>query len=262
MKKVYNLLVVSFLTLIIVVSCKKDTDTTPQTCYLSTIANQKGNVLGTMTYDGNNRLVSYKSDSSNVSYNFIYNTQNLVEKVNLAYKIGTKVYTFVATFTYDGTGKATKAVTTLSDKPYQTSVFAYNANAQLSNITTTYSQGETDALRFEYLGNNIAKVFEKLDKDPEYLYYEITKFDDKQNIYPEAFRAIALGFSGLVDDFSYLTKNNSLSEKFYEEDKYVFYTENHTFEYNSTSQPIKRTSDIDDDGDKYTSVLSFQYNCK
>jgi hypothetical protein len=262
MKNIFNYLIVSVLAFAIFISCKNNTDNTPQTCYLSTVSNLKGNILETMTYDGNNRLVTYKNDSANVTYNFTYNTQNSVDKINVAYKVGTKIYTFIATFTYDGTGKATKSVTTLNDKPYQTDVYAFNTNAQLSSIISTDSQGEIDALRFEYLGENIAKVYQKLDGDKEYLYYEITKFDDKKSVYPEAFKALAMGLAGLVDDFSYMNKNNALSEKYYEDDKSVFFSADNTFEYNSTLQPTKVTSLVVDAGHKITGVQSFQYNCK
>lgn len=262
MKNIFNYLIIIVITCAIVISCKNNTDSTPQICYLSTVSNLKGNVLETMTYDANNRLITYKNDSANVTYNFIYNAQSLVDKINVAYKVGSKIYTFVATFTYDGTGKAAKSVTTLNDKPYQTDVYSYNTNAQLTNILSTDNQGEMDALRFEYLGDNVAKVYQKLDNDKEYLYYEITKFDDKKSIYPEAFKALAIGFAGLVDDFSYLNKNNTLSEKYYEDDKSVFYSADNTFEYNSTLQPTKITSNIVDTGHKSTGILSFQYRCK
>jgi hypothetical protein len=261
MKNIFNYLIISILFVTTIVSCSKNTDSTPQTCYLSTISNVKGNILETMTYDGNNRLITYKNDSANVTYNFTYNTQSSIDKINVAYKVGTKIYTFVATFTYDGTGKPTKSVTTLNDKPYQTDVYTFN-NTQLTNIVSTDNIGEVDALRFEYLGDNIAKVYQKLDKDKEYLYYEVTKFDDKKSVYPEAFKALAMGLAGLVDDFSYLNKNNALSEKYYEADKSVIFSADNTFEYNSTLQPTKVTSSIVEDGHKSTGVQSFQYICK
>lgn len=243
------------------VSCGKNTDNTPQTCYLSTVSNLKGNILETMTYDVNNRLVTYKNDSVNVTYNFAYTTQNLVDKINVSYKVGTKVYTLIAAFIYDVTGKPTKSVTTLNGNPYQTDVYTFT-NSQLASIISTDNSGEVDALRFEYLGDNIAKVYQKLDGDKEYLYYEITKFDDKKSIYPEAFKALAMGFAGLVDDFSYMNKNNTLSEKFYKDDKSIITSADNTFEYNSTLQPIKVTSSIVESGRKTTGVQSFQYNCK
>jgi hypothetical protein len=261
MKNIFNYLIISVLVVVIIVSCSKNTDNTPQTCYLSTVSNAKGNILETMTYDGNNRLITYKNDSANVTYNFTYTAQNLVDKINVVYKAGTKTYTFVATFTYDATGKPAKSVTTLNDKPYQTDVYTFS-NTQLTNIVSTDNIGEVDALRFEYLGDNIAKVYQKLDGDKEHLYYEITKFDDKKSVYPEAFKALAMGLAGLVDDFSYLNKNNTLSEKYYEEDKSVFYSADNTFEYNATLQPTKVTSVVVDGGHKITSVQSFQYSCK
>jgi hypothetical protein len=261
MKNIFNYLVISILATISIVSCSKNTDNTPQTCYLSSISNMKGNVLETMIYDANNRLITYKNDSANVTYNFTYNTQNLVDKINVAYKVGAKVYTLIATFTYDGTGKATKSVTTLNGNPYQTDVYSFT-NTQLTSIISTDNIGEVDALRFEYLGDNISKVYQKLDGDKEYLYYEITKFDDKKTFYPEAFKALAMGFAGLVDDFSYLNKNNTLSEKYYEDDKSVFFSADNTFEYNSTLQPTKVTSAIIDGGHKINIAQSFQYSCK
>ncbi len=261
MKNIFNQLIISILAVVLFISCSKNTDNTPQTCYLSTVSNQKGNILEAMTYDGNNRLMTYKNDSANIVYNFTYTPQNLVDKINVIYKIGTKVYTFVATFTYDGTGKPTKSVLTLNDKLYQTDVYTFN-NTQLTGILSTDNIGDVVASRFEYLGDNIAKVYQKYDNDKEYLYYEITKFDDKKSVYPEAFRAFAMSFTSLVDGFTYLNKNNALSEKYYEDDKSVIFSADNTYEYNSTLQPTKITSSMVEDGLKSTEVRSFQYSCK
>lgn len=258
---IFSYLIISVLTTIFFVSCSKNTDNTPQTCYLSNVLNAKGNILQAMSYDATNRLSVYKNDSAGVTYSFTYNTQNLVDKINVAYKVGPKVYTFVATLTYDALGKATKSVTTLNGNPYQTDVYTFN-NLQLTTIISTDNQGEISALRFEYLGDNISKVYQKLDSETEYLYYEITKFDDKKTLYPEAFKALAMGFAGLIDDFSYLNKNNTLSEKYYEDDKSVLYSSDNIFEYNSTLQPTKIMRAIVEDGHKSTETKSFQYVCK
>lgn len=261
MKNIFNQSIISILILTLFISCSKNTDNSPQTCYLSTGSNQKGNIIEAMSYDGNNRLTTYRNDSANVVYNFTYTPQNLVDKINVIYKIGTKVYTFVATFTYDGMGKPTKSVTTLNDKLYQTDVFTFN-NTQLTGILSTDNIGDVVALRFEYLGDNIAKVFQKYDSDKEYLYYEITKFDDKKSVYPEAFRAFAMSFTSLVDGYIYLNKNNALSEKYYEDNKDVIYSADNTYEYNSTLQPTKITTSSIEDGLKSIDVRSYQYSCK
>ncbi len=261
MKNIINYLVISILTIIITVSCSKNTENTPQTCYLSTVSNPKGNILQTMTYDATNRLTAYKNDSANVTYNFTYNTQSLVDKINVAYKVGTTIYTFVATLSYDGTGKITKSVITLNNTLYQTNTYTFN-NTQLASIISTDNLGEVYALRFEYLGDNIAKVYEKFENEKEYLYYEITKFDDKKPVYPEAFKTLMVGFAGLVNEYGYLNKNNALSEKYYEDDKTVFLSAENSFEYNSNLQPTKMTSTMVEDGNKINIVQSFQYSCK
>ena len=258
---IFSYLIISILTTIFLVSCSKNTDNTPQTCYLSNVLNTKGDILQAMSYDANNRLSVYKNDSAGVTYSFSYNPQNLVDKINVAYKVGSKIYTFVGTITYDASGKATKSVTTLNGNPYQTDVFTFT-NLQLTNIISTDSQGEISALRFEYLGDNISKVYQKFDSDTEYLYYEITKFDDKKTIYPEAFKVLAMGFAGLIDDFSYFNKNNTLSEKYYEDDKTILYSSDNIYEYNNTLQPTKITRAIFEDGLKSNEVKSFQYMCK
>jgi len=261
MKNIFNYLIISILFITLTVSCSKNTDNTPQTCYLSTVSNAKGNILQKMTYDANNRLITYTNDSANVAYNFVYNTQNLVDKISVLYKVGTKAYTFVATFTYDGTGKPTKTAITLNGNLYQTNVYTFN-NTQLSGVVSTDDIGDVYTLRFEYLGDNIAKAYQKYVGEKEFLYYEVTKFDDKKTVYPEAFKALAMGFAGLLDDFTYLNKNNALSEKYYEDDKSLIFSADNTFEYNSTLQPTKVTSIINDGGYKSTGIQSFQYNCK
>lgn len=262
MNKIYNHLIICTLAIILFNSCSKSsTDNPPQTCYLASISNLKGNVIERMTYDASNRLTNVTNDSTGIVIGFTYNTQNLVDKVNLAYKVGTKTYNFLATFTYDATGKAIKSVTTVNGNPYQTDVYSFT-NTQLTGIVSTDAQGEVYASRFQYSGDNVAKVYLKLDNEKEYLYYEVTKFDEKKTVYPEAYKYLTMGLSGLVDDYAYFNKNNVLSEKYYEDDGYVFYDTNNTFEYNGTSQPTKITSIINDDGDKSTSAKSYQYSCK
>jgi hypothetical protein len=260
--KIYNHLIVCTLIIALIVSCDKSmTDTTPKICYLSSISNTKGNVIERMTYDASNLLVNVTNDSTGIVIGFTYNTQNLVDKVNLAYKVGTKTFNFLATFTYDANGKAIKSVTTVNGNPYQTDVYSFT-NTQLTGIISTDSQGEVYASRFQYSGDNIAKVYLKLDNEKEYLYYEVTKFDEKKTLYPEAYKYLTMGLSGLVDEYGYFNKNNILSEKYYEDDGTVFYETDNVFEYNSTSQPTKITSIVNDDGDKSTSTKSYQYNCK
>lgn len=262
-KNIFNTLIVSVLSVFLFVSCSKTSSTTPtpQTCYLSSVSNAKGNVLQRFSYDANDRLISEVNDSTGVSLAFAYNAQNTVDKITLTDKVGTKVYTFIITFTYDGTGKASKTITTFNGNVYQTNVFTYT-NSQLTQIISTDALNEIESARFEYSGENISKVYAKFDNDKEYLYYEILKFDAMKLNLPEAYKALAMGLAGLADDFYYLNKNNALSEKYYEEDGSVYHTAENIYEYNSTSQTTKLTEAYNENGVKITVVNSYQYNCK
>jgi YD repeat-containing protein len=262
-KNIHKLLIISMVSIIFFNSCSKDNNSTPavQTCYLSGVSNVKGNNLQKLLYDANNRLISDTNDSTGTTLTYAYNAQNTMDKITVANKVGTKVYTFVTTFTYDASGKASKAVTTLNGAVYLTNVYTYSGT-QLSQITTTYSTNDVERVRFEYTGDNVSKTYLKFDNDPEFLYYEATKFDSNKVLYPEAYKALAMGLIGLLDDYYYLNKNNTLVEKFYDEDGEAFYIANKTFEYNSTSQPTKLTELIDEDGDKSSIVRVYQYNCK
>lgn len=262
-KYTFNALIISILSVIFLSSCSKSTNSTPtpQTCYLNSITNAKGNVLQKLVYDANNRLISDINDSTGVSLAYIYNAQNTVDKITVVYKIGTKVYTFTTTFTYDATGKANKAVTVFNGATYQTNVFTYTGT-QLSQILSTDANNETENVRFEYTGENISKAYAKFDNEKEYLYYEATKFDTNKSLYPEAYKALMMGLMGLVDDYFYLNKNNTLAEKFYEDDGSIYTTADKTYEYNSNSQPTKLTATLTESGLKSNVVKVYQYSCK
>jgi hypothetical protein len=263
MKKYINkFLIVNVLLIFLIASCSKNTDVTPaaQVCYLSAIADEKGNPIEKFTYDANNRLMNDIIGNSDLSYAFTYNTQNQVDKITIADKTDKKTITFIVTFTYDANNQATKAVTTVNGAVYQTNTFTY-VNKQLSEITTD-DQIYILKTRFEYSGENVTKVYQKFDAEKEYLYYEVTKFDDKKNVFPEAYKAIAMGLTGLIDGASYLCKNNVVSEKNYGDDGIVYYKSDMLYEYNANAQPTKVTASIDEDGDKSTTVSIYQYNCK
>lgn len=262
-KYIFKTLIISVLSVLFLSSCSKTTNSTPtpQTCYLSSIANAKGNISQKMVYDASDRLIADTNDSTGVTLAFAYTAQNTVDKITVANKVGSKVYTFTTTFTYDATGKASKAVTVFNGATYQTNVFTYSGT-QISKIISTDANNEIENVRFEYLGENISKAYAKFDDEKEYLYYEATKFDTNKSLYPEAYKALAMGFMGLVDDYYYLNKNNTLAEKFYEEDGSLYYSADKTYEYNSTLQPTKLTEILNESGLKSNIVKVYQYSCK
>jgi YD repeat-containing protein len=260
----FNKLIISLLATIFFVSCSKKADVaaTPQNCYLASISNTKGNILEKFTYDAKDQLVTDARDSSGTVYSFTYNAQSLVDKIAVTVKNSSGSFAYSLNFTYDVSGKTTKAVAVVQGTTYQTNIFTYT-NGQLTKITTTDYQSNLLVTRLEYTGENISKVYQQFDTDKEYLYYEVSKFDDKKNFYPEAYRAFALGHIGLEDNFIFLNKNNVLSEKFYDEiSGAVNYTSDNTYEYNSTSQPTKITSAINYLGKKSTASNTYQYTCK
>jgi hypothetical protein len=258
---IYKYLIFSILSISILSSCSKNNDTpAPQVCYLASIADEKGQIFEKLTYDANNRLVNDVIGESDLAYAFTYNAQNKVDKITITDKTDKKTLTFIVTFTYDANSQATKAVTTVNGAVYQTNTFTY-VNNQISQITTD-DQTIILKTRFEYSGDNITKVYQKFDAEKEYLYYEVTKFDDKKNAFPEAYKALAIGLTGLIDASAYLCKNNVISDKNYGDDGSVYYTSDMTYEYNTNTQPTKVTSAINEDGDKSTTVSVYQYNCK
>lgn len=259
-KSIYKFLIINSLLILLLASCSKNTDVTPPVCYLSSIADEKGKIIETFTYDANNRLVNDVVGASDIIYAFTYNAQSKVDKITITDKTDKKTITFIVTFTYDANNQATKAVTSYNGNTYQTNTFSYTNN-QLTQITTD-DQTYILKTRLEYSGENISKVYQKFDTEKEYLYYEVTKFDSKQNAYPEAYKAIAIGLTGLIDGFGYLSKNNVVSEKNYGDDGVAYYTADNIYEYNPTNQPTKVTAAINEDGDKSTSISAYQYNCK
>lgn len=262
-KKILNILIGSVLSVLFLSSCSKTTNSTPtpQTCYLSGISNAKGNVLQKMVYDAKDRLVTDTNDSTGVTLTFTYNAQDAVDKIAVSSKVGSKVYIFTTTFTYDATGKASKAVTVFNGAVYQTNVFTYTAT-KLTQIVSTDANNDKERARFEYTGENISKAYVKFDDENEYLYYEATKFDTNKSLYPEAYKALFAGLMGLIDDYYYLNKNNTLAEKFYEDDGSFYYSADKTYEYNSTLQPTKLTEALNESGLKSNVVKVYQYSCK
>ena len=191
---------------------------------------------------------------------YTYNAQNTVDKITVSNKVGSKTYTFITTFTYDAMSKAGKAVTVFNGVTYQTNVFTCT-ETQLSQITSTDANNEIESIRFEYTGESISKAFAKFDSEKEYLYYEATKFDTNKSLYPEAYKAFMMGFMGLVDDYFYLSKNNTLTKKFYEKDGSIYTTADKAYEYNST-QPTKLTASLTESGLKNNVLKVYQYSCK
>jgi hypothetical protein len=253
---------VGMVALILAGACSKTTEPAPPTqCYLATMVDASGKTVEKCTYDINNRLITAAYEDAGLNFDFNYTAQGLVDKLTISDKSTGKVNVFTVAITYDATNKATKAVTSVNGKPYQTNEVSYNAN-QIAKIVTTDVNANVIATRFEYTGDNVSKVFQKFDGEKEYLYYEITKFDDKKNAYPEAYKALLIGLTGLIDGASFINKNNALEEKYYDDAGIVYYTSQHAFEYNATMYPTKITSNINDDGTKTTEVSTYTYTCK
>jgi hypothetical protein len=243
------------------VACSKTADPVTQNCSLASVVNARGETTENLTYDAQNRLITYAVNSSDLVFAFTYNGQNTVDKINITDKTAaSKPLTLEVTFSYDGSGRASSAITTVNGTKYQTNTFTYTGS-QLSVITT---QDGTNTLktRFEYAGENVRKVFQQFDRDPEYLYYEITQVDDKLSASPEAYRAITLGLTGLFDAYSFMCKNNPLSEKYYDDDNQVFYTVDFAYEYNASMKPSRISRTTIEDGDKSTTTEWLSYLCK
>jgi hypothetical protein len=246
-----------------VVGCNKTNEPAPITqCYLTSITDATGKATEKCTYNASNMLLAASYEDIAMTFDFTYTAQGLVDKVTVTDKSNSKPIVFVVTYSYDATNKATKAITAYNGKPYQTNEISYNATNQAVKIVTTDANANVLVTRLEYLGENVAKVFQKFDDEKEYLYYEITKFDDKKNIYPDAYKALFVGLAGLIDGAPFLNKNNAIEDKYYDDLGVAYYSEQRSFEYNSTLYPTKITSNINDDGDKSTEVSTYVYNCK
>ncbi len=253
----------SSILIIFVVGCSKNNEPAPITqCYLTSITDAAGNAYEKCTYDASNKLLVASYEDISMNFEFVYTAQGLVDKVTVTDKSGSKPIVFVVTYSYDATNKATKAVTSFNGKPYQTNEISYSTTNQVAKIVTTDANANVLATRLEYSGDNVTKVFQKFDSEKEYLYYEITKFDDKKNIYPDAYKSLFVGLAGLIDGAPFLNKNNAIEDKYYDDSGIAYYTEQRTFEYNSTMYPTKITSNVNDDGTKSTEVKNYSYNCK
>jgi hypothetical protein len=205
----------SCILIILVVGCSKNNEPAPITkCFLTSITDATGKATEKCTYDASDRLLVASYEDIAMSFEFAYTTQGLVDKVTVTDKSGSKPVVFVVTYNYDATNKATKAVTAYNGKPYQTNEISYNATNQVAKIVTTDANANVLATRLEYSGENVTKVFQKFDDDKEYLYYEITKFDDKKSVYPDAYKSLFLGLAGLIDGAPFLNKNNATEEKY------------------------------------------------
>jgi len=179
MKTKLNLLLL-FLALFFVISCKKAEDAKPEIfCFPMTIGNDSNTQK--YAYDANNKVMSGEVDG--LPFKFEY-TGNNVTKVTYSNADATRVILVE----YDAQNRPSKAKKTYSSKDFnyiQDFLITYDANGRLSTERVEYQGGFAIVMlhRLEYDANgNVLKHFVKENTNAEFLFVENTGFDGKKNV--------------------------------------------------------------------------------
>ncbi len=231
--KNYLRLIIACGSLLVAISCKKSSSepinpdpfsTNPNTglktkCNLKTIQNDKGVIMSSFEYDVNKKLSKIINSEDKTTIAFIYNSKGKIEKMNFLSPIPDE--SFNITYSYDETGnKVVKTKATVQNYEFLNNILIYSGD-KLVRVTSDFDVFGAKVqvqLRFEYIGENISKVFSRTDSDKEIIVFEGTKYDDKLNFYPDNYRMFALGFLSLGNSYyGYLGKNNPISMKVYDE---------------------------------------------
>ncbi|GAB3503642.1 hypothetical protein GCM10027442_04820 [Emticicia fontis] len=126
------------------------------------------------------------------------------------------------------------------------------------------SQGYTSETHFDYVGNNVSKVYTILGGNTTVVYYEGLKYDNMKTHYTKEYIALRLYSSTFINGgtFEYLSQNNVLSYNRYLGIGPSVDKVESTFEYNSNKYPTKITSKITTNSGSYTTSGNYQYSCR
>jgi hypothetical protein len=264
-----------FFTLIVLcvnfISCKKNKNEqiTPQQsaqlskCPLKNVNSSTGTPIASFEYTLNRikRIINKEGDE--IGATFTYNTKSQIEKMVITNAVTLESYTVL--YEYDpSSGKISKTRTSVKDYEFQVNEFVYSGD-KLVSITTNldiFGYKVSGASRVEYVGENVSKVYTKIEGEPELVAFEGISYDTKAQFYPDGYRTMAYGFVGLANDFfAFFGKNNATSIKIYDDNGKVDEATDITYEYNKTGIPIKSVKTVTKDNDKTVFTIAYEYMC-
>ena len=284
MKKILLLLTFTLTSFIVLISCKDENLITGASNATDTTANNSNSGSTTKCYL-NNEIET--KDGSSYKSTFIYNTKNLLEKINNDGSISTYEYdtnnrvtrltlvdgaakeTF--TYTYDSKGNIVKVVYDATGTPYDILIkdytFTSNANGQVTKVSANTPNGVV-SFGFEYdAKNNLKKIVLTGGGQTETVIENLT-FDDKPNVYTNSglgkvhIPLILLGtlFGGNLS--YYMNTNNILTDKSLSFFGLDVSTTTYKYEYNKDNLPTKKTYTTTIGTDKSTGSNTYSYTCK
>ena len=252
-----------------VISCKKNKNeaVTPQQIEqlakypLKNINSATGTPLASFEYTLSRikRIVSKEGEE--VGTTFTYNTKNQIEKMEVSTPRPEETYSVA--FQYDAvSGKVVKTKTSIKGYEYHTNEFVYSGD-KITRITTNFDifgYKIKGISRVEYTGENVSKVYTKIEGEPELLTFEGVSYDTKAQCYPDGYRIMSLGFVGIANSyFAFFGKNNPISVKVYDDNGKVEEMTDITYEYNKNNLPSKGVKIVTKEDKKTTLNVTYQY---
>lgn len=263
-----------FYTLIVLVvnlvSCKKSSNeeiTPEQTqqlskCPLKNVNTSTGTPIASFEYTLNRIKRIINKENEEIGATFTYNNKNQIEKMVITNANSVDTYTIL--YEYDATGKIIKTRTSVKDYEFQVNSFVYSGNQLISinNALDIFGYKVSGTSRIEYIGENVAKVFTKIEGEPELLAFEGISYDKKAQVYPDGYRIMAYGFVGLANNFfAFFGTNNPTSIKVYDDNGKVDEATDIMYEYNKTGIPTKSIKTVTKGEDKTVLTVAYEYMC-
>lgn len=254
-----------------VISCKKSSDEgiTPQQidqlakCPLKNVNSTTGTALSSFEYTLSRIKRIINKEGEEVGTTFTYNIKNQIEKMEISTPRPDEIYTVL--FQYDVTsGKIIKSKTSVKGYEYQVNDFVYSGDKIITINTSldVFGYKVKGVSRVEYVGDNVSKVFTKIEGEPELLTFEGVSYDTKAQFYPDGYRTMALGFVGLANNFfAYFGKNNPTSVKVYDDNGKLDEATDITYEYNKYGLPSKGIKTVTKGEKKTVLNVAYQYTC-
>ena len=253
-----------------VTSCKKNKNdgVTPQQleqlakCPLKNVNSATGTPLFSFEYTLSRIKRIINKEGEEVATTFTYNIKNQIEKMEIVTPRPDETYTVF--FQYDASGRIIKTKTLVKGYEFQVNDFVYSGN-KITTINTNldiFGYKIKGISRVDYVGENVSKVYTKIEGEPEFLTFEGVSYDNKAQFYPDGYRTMALGFVGLANNFfAFFGKNNPTSIKIYDDNGKLDEVADITYEYNKNSLPLKATKTVTKGAKKTVESVAYQYIC-
>lgn len=188
-------------------------------CNLKSITDDKDIIKSTFEYDANKKLTRINNPLEKNTITMVYNTKGKIDKIDFRTPIAGESYTI--NYSYDESGsRIMRTKATVQGYEFLNNSLAYEGDKLVRATSDFDIFGEKIQVlfRMEYTGDNLTRVYSRTNGDKEVVVFEGVKYDDKLNFYPNNYNMFALGFLGLKNSyFGYLSKNNPVSMKVYDE---------------------------------------------